>query len=171
MPATDAVGPEPFTAFATRTGPALARLGHALTGDAGAGEDLAQEALARVWARWQRQAFPEHPDAYARRVLVNVFLTRGRRQRLREHVGLVVESPVDDGAAQRADRDLVLRALAGLSRMQRAVLVLRYFNDLPDEQIAALLGCPASTVRSHAARGLSRLRGQLTPASAEGADR
>lgn len=162
---------EPFDAFVARTGPSLVRLGYALTGDRGRGEDLAQEALARCWSRWRRMSFPEHPEAYARRTAVNLYLSARRLRRETERVGLVPDTAVPDDADGRAERDALWRALATLSKPQRAVLVLRYYDDLPDERIADLLGCRPATVRSHAARGLARLRALPALDGLEGAGR
>ena len=148
---------ESFDDFVVRTGPALVRFGTGLTGDRAAGEDLAQEALTRCWSSWQRSSFPEHQDAYARRVMLRIFL-RGRERTRPTATATDIADRTDDPAASVVERDLCWHALQGLSRAQRAVLVLRYYEDLPDERIADLLGCPTSTIRSHAARALAKLR-------------
>lgn len=147
---------ESFDDFVVRTGPALVRFGTGLAGSVAAGEDLAQESLARCWRRWHRSSFPEHPEAYARRVLLNVYL----RQRMRPPPASDDEGrpATVDPAVLITARALLWQAMGVLSPTQRAVLVLRYYEDLPDERIADLLGCPASTVRSHAARALAKLR-------------
>lgn len=149
---------EAFDAFATRNGPSLVRLGYSLTGDRRLAEDLAQEALARCWIKWRAVSAADNPDAYLRRVAVNTFLSSRRRRRVSETSVARPEQLGPDPSEQVVQRQVVWQALASLTRAQRAVLVLRYFEDLPDEQIAQLLGCPTSTVRSHANRALGRLR-------------
>jgi RNA polymerase sigma factor (sigma-70 family) len=108
----------------------------------------------------------QQPHAYARRVLVNLALDgSGRRERRRiELRPLASDSePWTDALAGFADRAELLEALAELPQRQRAVLVLRYFNDLTEAQTAEALGCPPGTVKSSAARGLARLREALQP--------
>ncbi len=135
-------------------------------GDWAAGEDLLQGAFERTLRHWPRIAVGA-PEAYVRRALVNAATSRWRRMkaRLRE-VPLVVDGswtldPADP-AADQADlltvRDGLVRALAALPPRQRAVVVLRYIDDLPEADVAAALGCSVGTVRSQAHRGLERLR-------------
>ncbi|ADP81185.1 SigE family RNA polymerase sigma factor [Pseudofrankia inefficax] len=136
-------------------------------GDWAAGEDLLQGAFERVYRHWSRVADGQ-PEAYVRRALVNAATSRWRRLRVRvAEVPLVVDGEwaIDVAAADidHADRlsqheDLV-RALRSLPPRQRAVVVLRYFEDLPEAEVAAALGCSVGSVRSQASRGLARLRG------------
>jgi RNA polymerase sigma-70 factor (sigma-E family) len=149
---------ETFGDFVTAMLPSLLRFGHVLTGSPDEAEDLAQEALAKSFRRWHREP-PDDPLAYVRRVMVNTHVTRWRRWGSRVQLGDVPEAAADDTSLQRSqDRDALRRALARLPARQRAVLVLRYLEDLPDDQIAAVLGCQPATVRSLASRGLATLR-------------
>lgn len=168
MPETD-LGGESFGDFVAGSLPALLRFGHVLTGSPQEAEDLVQEALARSLRRWRR-ASVDNPVAYVRRVMVNTHLTRWRRWGSHVRLGDVPESAADDTGLQRTqDWDALRRALAQLPPRQRAVLVLRYYEDLPDLAIAALLGCQPGTVRSQAARGLAALRPLLMAGTTENA--
>jgi RNA polymerase sigma-70 factor (sigma-E family) len=154
--------PEPpgqsFGDFVTEALPALLRFGHVLTGNPDEAEDLVQEALAKSMRRWRR-ARPDDPLAYVRRAMVNTHVSRWRRWSSRVQLGDVPEAAAEDSGLQRShDRDALRRALAGLPARQRAVLVLRYLEDLPDSEIAVALGCQPATVRSLASRGLASLR-------------
>ena len=152
-----------FGKFAAEALPGLLRFGHVLTGSPHEAEDLVQEALARTMRRWHRMDLSD-PVAYVRKVMVNTHLTRWRRWGSRVQLGDVPEAMADDDGLRRSqDRDALNRALAGLPPRQRAVLVLRYLEDLPDDEIADLLGCRPGTVRSQASRGLSALRPLLGP--------
>ena len=157
-------GSEAFGDFITEALPGLLRFGHVLTGSPHEAEDLVQEALGKTMRRWSRSR-PDDPVAYVRRVMVNTHLTKWRRWGSRVRLGDVPEVAADDTSLQRShDRDLLRRALAALPPRQRAVLVLRYLEDMPDSEIAALLGCQQATVRSQAARGLAALRPLLARA-------
>jgi RNA polymerase sigma-70 factor (sigma-E family) len=135
-----------------------------MTGDAGEAEDLVQEAFLLVARRWYRVAAMDHPVAYARRVLINLALDGAkRRSRHRAELDPKGGSPEvsDDGAAQalRQVEDLAefRWALGRLAPRERAVLVLRYWADLPVAEVAETLGCSAGTVKSTASRGAARL--------------
>ena len=157
MPGLD-LGGSNFEEFAASALPALLRFGHVLTGSPEEAEDLVQEALAKSLRRWRRVS-ADDPVAYVRKVMVNTHLTRWRRWGARVQVGEVPELAADDaGLARSHEWDALRRALAQLPSGQRAVLVLRYLEDLPDPAIAALLGCQPATVRSQASRGLATLR-------------
>lgn len=148
-----------FDAFVLSRGAALVRFAHALNGDRQHAEDVVQTVLARVHGRWGRVRKMAEPEAYVKRMIVNEHLSWRRRRSNQEVSGQAVTAvPSDDATAALAERDRVWRQLAALPARQRAVLVLRYYEDLPDRDIAAVLGCPESTVRSHAARGLAQLR-------------
>jgi RNA polymerase sigma-70 factor (sigma-E family) len=152
------LGGSNFEEFTASTLPALLRFGYVLTGSPEEAEDLVQEALAKSMRRW-RQVSADDPVAYVRKVMVNTHVTRWRRWGARVRVGEVPEVAADDAALARSqDWDVLRRALARLSARQRAVLVLRYLEDLPDVTIAELLGCQPGTVRSQASRGLAALR-------------
>jgi RNA polymerase sigma-70 factor (sigma-E family) len=154
--------PEPlgqnFGDFVTEALPALLRFGHVLTGSPDEAEDLVQEALAKSMRRWRRGC-PDDPLAYVRKTMINTHVSRWHRWGSRVQLGDVPEPAAEDADLQRSqDRDALRRALAGLPARQRAVLVLRYLEDLPDAEIAAALGCQPATVRSLASRGLASLR-------------
>jgi RNA polymerase sigma-70 factor (sigma-E family) len=153
-----------FDAFVTSSSDRLLRTAYLLTGDRGHAEDVVQTALLRTARRWRtaRQA----PEAYARTVVVNLAKDRWRRLSRRPDETPIgahepdVRSSTHDGLL---DRDALLRAASGLPAGQRAVLVLRYFDDLSVEDTAAALGCTTGTVKSQTSRALANLRAALTP--------
>jgi RNA polymerase sigma-70 factor (sigma-E family) len=148
-----------FEEFVVARTEALLRFGYVLTGDAGRAEDVLQEALLDVHRHWDRLAADGSPEAYIRRAMVNEFVSWRRRRSSRELPGEVPDSPVPDPPdAGLAERDAVWRALARLPRRQRAVLVLRFYEDLSESEIAGVLGCAGGTVRSLATRALHALR-------------
>jgi RNA polymerase sigma-70 factor (sigma-E family) len=153
---------EGFEAFMASRGAALLRFGYLLTGDRHLAEDLIQEALARAHRRWTRILRTEAPDAYVRRMVLNQFLSWQRKRSFGERTVATPPEPAGAVAADPADalaaRDEIWTALAGLPPKQRAVLVLRYYEDLDDTAIADAIGCAPATVRVHAARALNRLR-------------
>lgn len=151
------VRPE-FEEFVVARGPALVRFGYLLTGDAGQAEDLVQDALVKAFRRWSGDVAVERPEAYVRRIIVNDVTSWRRRRSSTEVVGSVPDYGHGDAAEASADRDVMWRALAELPRRQRAVMVLRYYENLPDSEIAGVLGCGASTVRSLASRAFAALR-------------
>ena len=139
----------------------LFRLALALTGwDRAGAEDVLQTALERAYRR-RRQLF-RHGSAepYVRRVIVNAAIDwrQTRHRRLEQPLDRSADLGVEDRTAQVANRDVLVRALVALAPKQRAVLVMRYWEDLPDAAIAAALNCTIGTVRSQASRALSRLR-------------
>jgi len=142
--------------------PALLRLAVMLTGAREDAEDLLQSTFLRAARHADRIAGMTAPAAYLRRVLVNEHLSTGRRTSRRVRtVSAVADAAVADGGGAVDARDETWRWLATLSAPQRAVLALRFYEDLPDAEIAELLGCPEATVRSHARRGLAALREHL----------
>ncbi|HEY5343762.1 MAG TPA: SigE family RNA polymerase sigma factor [Solirubrobacteraceae bacterium] len=155
-----------FERFAAIHADGLLRSAYLMAGDRGEAEDLVQECLLRLARRWPRVRSMEHPGAYARRVLFNLALDDGRKRTRRRGELQAVETPHGGGgesstvAALEARADLV-QALGGLPARQRAVLVLRYFADLPETEVATILDCPRGTVKSSASRGLERLRQTL----------
>jgi RNA polymerase sigma-70 factor (sigma-E family) len=160
---------EQFDEFMASRWPGLVRLAFGLTGDRWLAEDLAQTALASAYAAWWRVRRADDPDAYVRRILINASKRRFRGSRLSEQPG-EVEPPdpgVADPAAGVGERSALLAALAELPPRQRAVVVLRYAEDLTDAQVGELLGCSAGTVRSQAARALAKLRASARLAEEE----
>ena len=150
-----------FEEYVAGRGDALLRFAYLLSGDRHLAEDLVQEVLARMHQRWHRMDQVQQPDAYFRSAIVRQFLSWRRRLSSRERplAGMPERPPTGpDDATRHAARDEIWRLLAILPRRQRAVLVLRYYEDLPDAEIAEVLGCRQATVRVHAARGLAGLR-------------
>ncbi|GAA0553776.1 SigE family RNA polymerase sigma factor [Paractinoplanes ferrugineus] len=151
---------EAFDEYVQSRGRALLRFAYVLTGDAYLAEDIVQEVLARLHRRWSRISAMQHPEAYVRTAIVRQFVSWRRRRSSSEAV--LAEVPEPAGAAEPQQhvlaRDQMWRLLAGLPPAQRAVLVLRFYCDLPDDEIAGQLGCGVSTVRSQASRALGRMR-------------
>jgi RNA polymerase sigma-70 factor (sigma-E family) len=137
----------------------LVRTAYLLTGDRFLAEDLAQTALTRVYASWRRVRRADDVDAYVRRVLVNANAGRFRKRRVAEHL---TAAPMDGRVhlphEAIAERSALMAALAELPARQRAVVVLRYWEQRTEAETAELLGCTEGTVKSAAARGLRRLR-------------
>jgi RNA polymerase sigma-70 factor (sigma-E family) len=150
-----------FEEFAATRMPGVLRLAAVLTGDPADAEDLAQEVLTRAYSRWGRIGGLDRPDLYVRKMLLNEYLSWRRRSARPVPVDTGTFEPASaaaDHAQQYIEREALLAELGKLSRRQRAVLVLRYYEDRGDAEIAELLGCSAGTVRSHASRALATLR-------------
>lgn len=152
--------PEGFRDFVAARSPALVRSAWLLTGNEASAQDLVQTALAKTWERWARVIRQEAPEAYVRTVMMSTYLTWRRR---RWHGELPVATMPDGAEAHDAFADADLRAsvaaaLRALPRRQRAVVVLRYFDDLTEVQAAATLGCSVGTVKSQSAKALAKLR-------------
>lgn len=153
-----------FEAFVAGETERLFRTAYLMTGDAADAEDLVQEAFVRIARRWHRVRSMKRPAAYARRALVNLALDGARR---RSKLRAELDAP--EGGAEHADETAAraLRevddlaefrwALAQVPPGQRAVLVLRYWEDLAVAEVAEILGCSAGTVKSAASRGTARL--------------
>jgi RNA polymerase sigma-70 factor (sigma-E family) len=162
-------GGEDFSAFVVSRWPGLVRLAFGLTGDLWAAEDIAQATLARAYVAWRRVSRADDPDAYLRRILVNTSNRRFRRHRVAEQPDDPPETAVEGPADLVGERAAPLAALRQLPPRQRAVVVLRYWEDLTDTQIGAALGCSPGTVRSQLSRALAKLRED--PALGEGEGR
>jgi RNA polymerase sigma-70 factor (sigma-E family) len=150
-----------FEQFALARLPSLLRYAVVLTGDRDLAQDVVQEVLARAQVRWKRISDADSPEAYVRRMVLN------ERSWAVRHIHAAGERLIelDDargGARDHADgvveADALWHRLSALGRKQRAVLVLRYYEQLDDDTIADLLGCAPATVRSHASRALNILR-------------
>jgi RNA polymerase sigma-70 factor (sigma-E family) len=150
-----------FRAFVEANGATLLHAARLLTGDHHRGEDLVQTALTRVYLKWDRI---DTPLAYARKALVTAHIDSTRRkwwgERPTETLPEVSATESSDvGAAD--ERDELRRLLAGLNAKERAVVVLRYYCDLSEQEAAATLGVPVGTVKSTCSRALSRLRVEI----------
>ena len=149
-----------FVAFVDARSAALLRTARLLTaGDQHAAEDLVQTALEKAYVAWPRILRKGAEEAYVRSIMTRAAIDR-TRQRTRR--GEVVTDEVPDQPVQEVgpeDRDHVFALLATLPPRQRAVMVLRYYDDLSEAQIAATLGCSPGTVKAHASRALAALRG------------
>jgi RNA polymerase sigma-70 factor (sigma-E family) len=147
-----------FGEFVVAALPGLLRFGVVLTGSRDGADELVQVALLKTWRRWKHI---DHtgPVAYVRRVMVTQHVSRWRRSR--HETALPASYDVASSTSASAaydDRDRMLRALAKLPPRQRAVVVLRYYEDLSEADIAATLGCATGTVKSQAAKALRSLR-------------
>ncbi|MFF3919351.1 SigE family RNA polymerase sigma factor [Streptomyces sp. NPDC001852] len=153
-----------FQSFMVGRWPRLMRTAFLLTGEQHAAEDLVQSTLERVYVSWRRVGAADDPEAYVRRVMINLHARRHRR-RLKEFLapkddsGLVHEiADTGDRIAQADDRSALLKALAQLPVRQREAVVLRYWEDLTETQAAEAMGCSVGTVKSNAAKGIAKLR-------------
>jgi RNA polymerase sigma-70 factor (sigma-E family) len=157
----DATGPvDAFVQFVEARQRALQRTAWLLTGDRALAEDLVQTALARSWPRWERIRRRDDPEIYVRRVMVNTWSTWYRRRSRGERPS---ETVLDHAASFDVATDVTMRlvvrdALGSLTNRQRAVVVLRLFDDLSEAQVAQVLDCPIGTVKSQLSRALARLR-------------
>jgi RNA polymerase sigma-70 factor (sigma-E family) len=153
---------EQFAEFVSQRSPALLRAAWLLTGDWHSAQDLVQVSLEKSWPRWGKEV--EHPEAYVRRVMLTTYLSWRRRR----WTGEIPTADLPEQGITAGVSDLrlsLITALATLPPRQRAVLVLRYFEDLSEQQAADALGCSVGTVKAHASRGLQQLR--RTPGLAE----
>lgn len=131
-------------------------------------EDLVQHALEKVYRHWPRIGH-DNPEAYARKVVVNAAISASRRRKIIQEITFA-RPPETASASPDLDlRDTLIEELRRLPARMRAVLVLRYWEDLSEAATAQLLGCSAGTVKSQAARGLARIRAHMTVV--EGASR
>ena len=162
-----------LTELVEHSGDRLLRVAYHLTHDPATAQDLVQEALLRVYGSVRRRGLaPEDWYAYLRRAVINEYV---RTRRLRSSTEVVTDTVPEQPAAgcpedRTADQAQLWAALGALSERQRAVLVLRYYEDLADHEIAALLGCREASVRSLARRGLAAMR-PLVAALSTGEDR
>jgi len=153
---------EGFREFVLARGRALSRTAYLLTGDHQHAEDLLQQALTRTAVHWPRVVEGGNPEAYVRRCMVNERTSRWRRRRYAEVGGdaLAAAEPVavTDQADSVVRRVALVRALRELPPRQRVTVVLRYFEDLSEAQVAEELGCSIGTVKSQTHAALARLR-------------
>ena len=154
----DQAGRQAFDALVVLRSGALLRSAYLLTGDRHLAQDLVQSALARAYVRWGSLRSPAAAEAYVRRVMFTQAASSWRRK----WHGEIPSSPaLPDGAVPTEDlelREALRQALMALPPQQRAVLVLRFYEDLSEADTAELLGCSAGTVKSRTSRGLAALR-------------
>ncbi|MCX2947072.1 SigE family RNA polymerase sigma factor [Lentzea sp. NEAU-D7] len=149
--------PEGFEEFVAVASPRLLRTAFLLTRDAGHAEDLLQTALAKAWRAWHR--VDGDPEPYVRRIIVTSHATWWRRRwRGEESTGELPERAGESPQDAVGEREWLWQALGRLPRRQRAVLVLRFYEDLSEAQVAGLLGCSVGTVKSQASKALAKLR-------------
>lgn len=150
---------ESFTAYASARWPALYRLAVLLAGESEA-DDLAQQTLVRAYRSWNRVLQAESPDAYVRKIMVNVLISE--RSRRRRGLELVTGGRHEQGTSSPEEsvalRDELWSRISLLPARQRAVIVLRYYEDLSEKAIADVLGCAPGTVKAHSAAALKTLR-------------
>jgi RNA polymerase sigma-70 factor (sigma-E family) len=157
--------PLTFEEYVAARGPALVRFAVLLTGDDHRAEDLVQDALTKAYLRWSRIRRADDPDVYLRRLVLNGSRSWWRRRANREVPAELGTGGAADRAApgdvggEAAERDALWRLISALPEQQRAVVVLRYYEDLDDATIARVLDCSTVTVRTHAMRALQKLRG------------
>jgi RNA polymerase sigma-70 factor (sigma-E family) len=139
----------------------LLRFATAMTCDPHLAQDVVQEVLLRAQRKWSHIGQLQARDAYVHRMIINEYLSWRRRRAAKavSHSTLdALGTPVADHATGYAERDAMKARIATLPRKQRAALMLRYYEDRTDAEIAELFGCSAGTVRSHISRALSTLR-------------
>jgi RNA polymerase sigma-70 factor (sigma-E family) len=155
--------PDRFEQFVADRLDRLLRYATALTCDPHLAQDVVQEVLVRAQARWTRIAAMQAPESYVRKMVTNEYLSWRRRSAARTvastHTTLdVIGTPSGDHADTYAERDAMRARIASLPRKQRAAILLRFYEDCTDAEIAEVLGCSAGTVRSHISRALGTLR-------------
>lgn len=150
-----------FAGFVASRQRTLLRSAWLLTGDWALAQDLVQTALARAWPHWSRIVAADAADAYVRRVMINTALGwRRRRWRVEIPTGVV---PERTGPGQESSPDVRLDLVDAIRRLpprQRAVIVLRFFDDVTEDQAAAILGCSKGTIKSQTSKALASLRRQ-----------
>jgi len=168
--------PREFERFVTDSADQLLRAAYLMAGNLAEAEDLTQETLLRVARRWHRVRIMDHPTAYARRILVNLAIDGAEERANRAgELGVPGGAPVLEQADSRAERALLAidahtdlaRVLASLSPRQRAIIILRYWADLRETDVAEILGCSVGTVKSTTSRGLARLREVLAASASD----
>ncbi|GAA2429531.1 hypothetical protein GCM10010405_10330 [Streptomyces macrosporus] len=154
--------PLTFTSYVRTRGPVLLRTARSLTANPCDAEDLLQTALTKTYLAWERIEDQRALDGYVRRALVNTRTSQWRKRRVDEYSCEELPEPepvpVADPAEQQAVRDAVWRAVLGLPPRQRAMVVLRYYEDLSEAQTAEVLGVSVGTVKSAVSRALAKLR-------------
>jgi RNA polymerase sigma-70 factor (sigma-E family) len=161
------IGEGSFEGWVRASSPRLRRLAYLLTGDLDQAEDLLQSAYAKVLPRWHKISTYDSPEAYIRRVMVNLRTSWWRRSRNREwSTDEIPESSWSADAPSETDAvvesQVLLAALRALPERQRAAVVLRHWCDLSEVETADVMKCSVGTVKSNASRGLAHLRAALS---------
>jgi RNA polymerase sigma-70 factor (sigma-E family) len=155
-------GREAFREYVAGRSPALLRTAYLLTGHRADAEDLLQTALAKTYVAWERIEDHRALDGYVRRALLNTRTSQWRKRKVDEFVCEELPepdgAPAGDPADQQALRDSMWRAIMKLPARQRAMVVLRYYEDLSEAQTAEVLGVSVGTVKSAVSRALGKLR-------------
>lgn len=148
-----------FRDYVAARGAVLLRMAYLLTGNRADAEDLLQAALANTYLQWWRINDRTALDGYVRRAMVNTHISWWRRRKLEEYpTDRIPELAVPDPAVTRDTRDALWHALARLPKRQRAALILRFYEDLPEVEIADVLGVSVGTVKSTVSRAVAKLR-------------
>ncbi|MDP4511278.1 SigE family RNA polymerase sigma factor [Nonomuraea turcica] len=156
-----------FGAFVAARATSLLRVAYLACGDETEAEDLLQTALERTYRNWDRVRH-DSPEPYVRRVIINAAISRARRRAI---LSIIPMHSPPETSARAGDPDLVhvlMDALRALPPRQRAVIVLRYWEDLSETQTAEVLGCALGTVKSQASKALVKLRSALGRETVEG---
>lgn len=164
-----AVSPD-FSTWVAARGAALQRFAYLVTGNADEAPDLVQEALSHAYPRWADLAASDTAEAYVKRSIVNASVSGWRKSRR-----LIVVDDAEPFAREHApdptvastDADHAWALVQTLPTQQRAAVVLRFYEDLPFDEIATILDCPSSTARSHVHRAVAALRTRLTEENAD----
>ncbi len=152
-----------FETYVARSRRGLLRFAIVLTNDPELAQDVVQEVLLKAGQRWRKIGRLDQPHAYVRRMLSNEVISQHRRWgRVEARPESDLDRPTADRLAGVDRREAIVRELARLPVQQRAAVVLRYFEDLSDEQIGDILGCRPATVRAHLHRALQALRVEAT---------
>lgn len=150
---------EEFRTYVAARGPALLRTAYLLTGHHADAEDLLQTALAKTYMAWSRITDKGSLDGYVRRAMVNTQISWWRRRKIDTYAtSPLPELPVHDPSEGSDLHDAVWAALARLPRRQRAAVVLRFYEDLTEKEIAEVLGISVGTVKSTLSRAVAKLR-------------
>lgn len=158
---------EGFAAFVAARGTSLLRVAYLACGDAGEAEDLLQTALERTYQNWDRVRY-DNPEPYIRRIIVNTSISRARRRAILRFIPMYAPPELPERETDVDLRHVLMGALRALPPRQRAVVVLRYWEDLSETQTAEILGCSAGTVKSQASKAIAKLRLAIGEESVEG---
>lgn len=158
-----------FEEYAASAWPGLYRSSYLLTGNHADAEDLAQQTLLQAYRSWDRVSRADQPAAYVRRTMTNVFLSQRRpKARRLELLTDTLPEPRPAAAAGPEERMVLWAHIASLPPRQRAVVVLRYYEQLSEREIADALGCSTGNVKSTAHRALNALRAAIGPEAHDG---